>query len=53
MMNEDPLVQMLGVGVLLWLPGCVYYTWRGFKPAPARETIVRPVPQQMTTKQAA
>jgi hypothetical protein len=27
--SSDLLIQALGVGVLLWVPGCAYYTWKG------------------------
>jgi hypothetical protein len=30
-MSENPLGQMLGMGVWLWVPGCAYYTWRGYR----------------------
>jgi hypothetical protein len=30
-MNEDQTIQLLGGCVLLWLPGCAYYAWRGCK----------------------
>jgi hypothetical protein len=26
--SDDFLVSALGVALLLWLPGCVYYVWR-------------------------
>jgi hypothetical protein len=27
--NADPLVRLVGFCLLLWVPGCAYYTWRG------------------------
>lgn len=27
--NADPLVRLVGFCLLLWVPGCSYYTWRG------------------------
>ena len=46
-LKNDLLLQPVGICVLLWVPGCVYYTWRGYNalfrralkvvPAPARE----------------
>jgi len=44
------MVQLLGVGVLLWLPGCGYYTWRGFRPATPREVTVQTMPQHIPSK---
>jgi len=52
-LNANPMVQLLGVGVLLWLPGCAYYTWRGFKPATPREVTGQTMPQHIPSKLAA
>ena len=49
-LNANPMVQLLGVGVLLWLPGCGYYTWRGFRPATPREVTVQTMPQHIPSK---
>lgn len=27
--NADPLVRLVGFCLLLWVPGCAFYTWRG------------------------
>lgn len=45
--NAEPLVRLAGLGVLIWVPGCAYYSWRGYaawrrqrlpvEPAEARE----------------
>ena len=30
-MSADPFAQLLGMGLWLCLPACVYYAWRAFK----------------------
>jgi hypothetical protein len=52
-LNSNLLIQLLGVGLLLWLPGCAYYTWRGFKPGTPREVTVQSMPHHIPTKLAA
>ena len=44
-MSNDPLTQLLGVGVFLWLPGCMYYTWRGRTALLPRLATARPAPR--------
>ena len=39
--SDNGLIKLLGIALLLWVPACGYYTWRGFrgmtpKPAPAQ-----------------
>ena len=39
--SDNFLVQCLGVGLFLWVPGCAYYTWRGRKAFSAK--VVRSI----------
>ena len=51
--DANPMIQMLGAGLLLWLPGCAYYTWHGFKSSTPRETTVQAMPSRIPSKLAA
>jgi hypothetical protein len=29
--SANAMIQLMGMGLWLWLPGCTYYSWRGYK----------------------
>jgi hypothetical protein len=45
-MSANPLIQLLGLGLWLWLPGCAYYTWRGYQALTSAVTEEPPVVEE-------
>jgi hypothetical protein len=46
--SEDPIIPGGGISLLLWLPACGYYAWRG-RTAFARRAKVAPEPRRVVT----
>ena len=44
--SPNPVIQLLGLGLWLWLPGCAYYAWRERKALLPRAVVVKPVSSQ-------
>ena len=40
--NADPMIQVLGIGLLLPVPACTFYTWRGYQALPQRVRKAKP-----------
>jgi hypothetical protein len=55
--NADPLVRLVGFCLLLWVPGCSYYAWRGrtvwLRPSLTVEPTERHEQEQVDSRVAA
>jgi hypothetical protein len=49
--NSEPLIQLLGIGLLLPVPACTFYTWRGFQAMPQRVRKADPVPEPRVSEE--
>jgi hypothetical protein len=45
--NAEPMIQLVGISVLLWVPGCAYYTTRGYNPRLPHAVALDLAPVQM------
>jgi len=41
-MSANPVVQLLGLGLWIWLPACAYYTWSAYQALNSPVTAAAP-----------
>src|SRR5437660_10944705 len=45
-MSASPVMQLLGLGLWIWLPACAYYTWRAYQALTSAETAAPPAEEE-------